>query len=367
MAESPQASEKPQALNFNAWLRCLLAFLGVLGLLMMLAVWIFVRNVNTPLTGLSEPEIYEVLPGSNLSRVAGDLHAQGRLSHPLLLRLLARWQGLGTTIQQGEYQLQPGMSAADLLQALVTGDTLQYRITLLEGWTIRQALAALHRAEKITARLPADATLADIASAMGVPRENPEGLVFPDTYFYTRGTSDAEILRRAYERLQSVLQEAWASRLGALPYDTPYEALIMASIIEKESAAASERGHIAGVFVRRLEQGMRLQSDPTVIYGIGESFDGDLRRTDLRATTDYNTYRINGLPPTPIALAGRESIHASLNPLPSDYLYFVSRGDGSHQFSATLEEHNAAVNRYQRQGAQQDDAANSDQNSSGQQ
>jgi len=366
MAEPDQPTQSPDSdapLLAGRWLRSLLAALTLFGLVLLVGVWFFARSVSAPMAGLSAPEVYEVRPGSSLNRVAADLHAQGQLFHPLVLRLLARWRGVGATIQQGEYRLEPGMSAADLLEAMVSGDTVQYRVTLVEGWTIREALAALQRADNVTSRLPANADLADIARAMAVPQDNPEGLVFPDTYFYTKGTSDVEILRRGYQRLQTVLQQAWEDRLGALPYETPYEALIMASIIEKESAAASERGHIAGVFVRRLEQGMRLQSDPTVIYGVGDSFDGDLRREDLRTTTDYNTYRINGLPPTPIALAGRESIHASLNPLPSDYLYFVSRGDGSHQFSATLEAHNAAVNRFQRQAGNQ----NNSQDSNGQQ
>jgi UPF0755 protein len=367
MAQAPQSSQatdKPPTWLASVWVRGLLALAGVAAVAVITSIWLFARSVNAPLSGLSEPQIYEVRPGSNLSRVAADLHARGQLVHPLVLRLLARWQGVGATIQQGEYRLQPGMSAADLLQAMVSGEVVQYRVTLLEGWTLRQALAAIQQAEKVNLQLKADVSLADIARAMAIPRDNPEGLVFPDTYFYTKGTSDVEILRRGYQRLETVLQDAWSKRLGALPYETPYQALIMASIIEKESAAASERGHIAGVFVRRLEQGMRLQSDPTVIYGIGEDFDGDLRRTDLRTTTDYNTYRINGLPPTPIALAGRDSIHASLNPLPSDYLYFVSRGDGSHQFSATLEQHNAAVNRYQRQNTDQNNNQASDQQNS---
>lgn len=364
MAQTPQpsqANDKPSTWLASRWVRGLLALAGIVAVAVITSVWLFARSVNAPLSGLSEAQIYEVRPGSNLSRVATDLHAQGHLVHPLVLRLLARWQGVGATIQQGEYRLQPGMSATDLLQAMVSGEVVQYRVTLLEGWTLRQALVAIQQAEKVSLQLAPDASLADIARAMAIPRDNPEGLVFPDTYFYTKGTSDVEILRRGYQRLETVLQDAWSTRLGALPYETPYQALIMASIIEKESAAASERGHIAGVFVRRLEQGMRLQSDPTVIYGIGEDFDGDLRRTDLRTTTDYNTYRINGLPPTPIALAGRDSIHASLNPLPSDYLYFVSRGDGSHQFSATLEQHNAAVNRYQRQNNDQNNNQANDQ------
>ncbi|MEX2367612.1 MAG: endolytic transglycosylase MltG, partial [Pseudohongiellaceae bacterium] len=182
--------------------------------------------------------------------------------------------------------------------------------------------------------------------AMGIDR-HPEGMIFPDTYNFTRGTSDLEILRRANRLLEQVLEQEWQARDVGLPYDGPYQALIMASIIEKETAVAAEREQIAGVFVRRLQRGMRLQTDPTVIYGLGALFDGDLTRADLRRQSPYNTYLNNGLPPTPIALAGREAIAASLHPEQGDTLYFVARGDGSHQFSATLEEHNAAVQRYQ--------------------
>lgn len=318
-----------------------------------LSVFLLLRSVYQPIPNLAGTQVLNVPAGSNLTRVASQLHEQGWLGSPLALRVVARWQGTANAIQTGEYRLVPGMSAADLLSAMVNGDTIQYRITFVEGWTLDQVLTALRQAEPVEHTLPAEAGPEAIANAMQVPQTNPEGLVFPDTYFYTRGTSDVELLRRGYARLMNVLNAAWEQRLGALPYNSPYEALIMASIIEKESAASSERGHIAGVFVRRLEQGMRLQSDPTVIYGMGADFEGDIRRQDLTAESAYNTYRINGLPPTPIALAGSESIQAALHPLPSDYLYFVSRGDGSHYFSSTLEEHNAAVNRFQRQADNQ--------------
>lgn len=318
-----------------------------------LSVFLLLRSVYQPIPNLTGTQVLNVPAGSNLTRVASQLHEKGWLGSPLALRAVARWQGTANAIQTGEYRLVPGMSAADLLSAMVNGDTIQYRITFVEGWTLDQVLTALRQAEPVEHTLPAEAGPEAIANAMQVPRTNPEGLVFPDTYFYTRGTSDVELLRRGYARLMNVLNAAWEQRLGALPYNSPYEALIMASIIEKESAASSERGHIAGVFVRRLEQGMRLQSDPTVIYGMGADFEGDIRRQDLTANSAYNTYRINGLPPTPIALAGSESIQAALHPLPSDYLYFVSRGDGSHYFSSTLEEHNAAVDRFQRQADNQ--------------
>lgn len=321
----------------------------------LLVLFLLLRSVSAPMANLESEDVYLLEPGSSLTRVANDLESRGHLDSAFALRLAARWQGIGGAIQSGEYQLQPGMSAQDLLNDMVNGRTIQYRVTVVEGWTLAQALAAIQNARHVEQQLAAGASYREIAVAMGLDIEHPEGQIFPDTYFYTRGTSDIELLRRGHERLQEVLNSAWDNRLGALPYESPYDALIMASIIEKESAASSERGHIAGVFIRRLEQGMRLQSDPTVIYGLGDEFDGNLTRVHLQTTTDYNTYRINGLPPTPIALAGRDSIEASLNPLPSDYLYFVSRGDGSHQFSSTLEEHNAAVNQYQRQGGAQQD------------
>ncbi|MCI5107355.1 MAG: endolytic transglycosylase MltG [Pseudomonadales bacterium] len=335
----------------------LLLAAALLLLLVGLAGLRIISSVYGPMQGLDEERFYLLESGSNLTRVAEDLARDGYIDYPVALRLLARWQGVASNIQVGEYRLLPGMSAADLLTDMVAGDTVQYRLTLVEGWTFDQALTAIHDAQHISRQLATEVDEDRLLEQLDLQSFNAdinsvEGLLFPDTYFYTRGTTDIELLRRAHQRLRQVLNSAWEDRLGALPLDSPYEALILASIIEKESAASSERGHIAGVFIRRLEQGMRLQSDPTVIYGLGSDFDGDLRRADLQQHTEFNTYRINGLPPAPIALAGADSIRAALNPLPSDYLYFVSRGDGSHYFSTTLEEHNAAVNRFQRQTSQ---------------
>ncbi len=235
-----------------------------------------------------------------------------------------------------------------MLDKIVNGESVQYRITLVEGWTFEQALQAIWSADNIVPSLDG-LSMAEVSASMNLGRENPEGLLYPDTYFYTKGTSDIELLLRASEKLNTVLSDAWAARLGALPYADQYEALTMASIIEKESASNSERGLIAAVFVSRMELGMRLQSDPTVIYGMGDRYAGNIRREDLSEQTPYNTYRIGGLPPTPIALSGEESIVAALNPEQTDYLYFVAKGDGSHHFSRTLDEHNAAVREYQLQ------------------
>jgi len=294
----------------------------------------------------STPVKIEVVAGSSLSRVAMELSKAGYLSSPMLFKLWARLQGVANRIQTGEYELSAGITPAQLLDKIVRGDSVQYRITLVEGWTFQQALEALWNAENIRSSLN-NSSPTEIAQRMNLDYENPEGLLYPDTYFYTKGTLDIELLLRANERLDTVLSQAWDSRLGALPYANSYEALTMASIIEKESASNSERALIAGVFVARLDLGMRLQSDPTTIYGMGDRYAGNIRRADLLEETPYNTYRIDGMPPTPIALSGKESILAALNPSASDYLYFVARVDGSHQFSRTLEEHNAAVREYQ--------------------
>ena len=294
----------------------------------------------------STPVKIEVVAGSSLSRVAMELSKAGYLSSPTLFKLWARLQGVENRIQTGEYELSAGITPAQLLDKIVRGDSVQYRITLVEGWTFQQALEALWNAENIRSSLN-NSSPTEIAQRMNLDYENPEGLLYPDTYFYTKGTLDIELLLRANERLDTVLSQAWESRLGALPYANSYEALTMASIIEKESASNSERALIAGVFVARLDLGMRLQSDPTTIYGMGDRYAGNIRRADLLEQTPYNTYRIDGMPPTPIALSGKESIVAALNPSASDYLYFVARVDGSHQFSRTLEEHNAAVREHQ--------------------
>ena len=295
--------------------------------------------------GLTPVKI-EVMAGSSLSRVAAELSEAGYLPSPAMFKLWARLQGAENSIQTGEYELQVGITPVQLLDKIVRGKSVQYRITLLEGWTFQQALDALWETENIRSSL-INSSPAEIAQQMSLDYENPEGMLYPDTYFYTKGTLDIELLLRANERLNTLLSRAWESRLGALPYVNSYEALTMASIIEKESAMNSERGLIAAVFIGRLDLGMRLQSDPTTIYGMGDRYAGNIRRADLLEETPYNTYRIDGMPPTPIALSGEASIEAALNPAASDYLYFVARGDGSHQFSRNLEEHNAAVREYQ--------------------
>jgi len=229
---------------------------------------------------------------------------------------------------------------------MVAGDTKHWQIQFIEGWTFRDMRAALASSERL-GQVTADWTDERIMEEMGANGSHPEGRFFPDTYLFTSSETDLDLLRRAFERMEEVLATEWQAKAENLPYDSPYEALIMASIVERETGAVHEREEVAGVFVRRLEKGMRLQTDPTVIYGMGEKYQGRITRKDLRTHTDYNTYRIDGLPPTPIALPGREAIHAALNPAEGDTLYFVARGDGTHKFSKTLAEHQKAVRAFQ--------------------
>jgi UPF0755 protein len=303
------------------------------------------RNLHAPIL-LSTAQLIEVPKGSSFNALVQQLTQRGLLENPVFFKSWARVTGKENRIQAGEYELSNGSSLLSFLEQMVRGEVKQYQLTLVEGWTFRQALDAIWSSERIVPSLR-DKLPMEIARELELRQDSPEGWLFPDTFFYSGQTTDLEILRRSHQRMRDILANAWENRLGALPYESSYEALVMASMIEKESALGSERGHIAGVFVRRLEIGMRLQSDPTVIYGLGDSFTGDLRREDLRFDSPYNTYRVGGLPPTPIALPGLESIEASLNPLATEYLYFVAKGDGSHHFSSTLEEHNAAVRRYQ--------------------
>tara|TARA_B100000029_G_scaffold128015_1_gene121604 strand:+ start:2859 stop:3896 length:1038 start_codon:yes stop_codon:yes gene_type:complete len=328
------------------WLAPALCLLLLIFLIPLLALAYLINDLNEPMEIQGESILFMVESGTSLTRVANELESMDLIDNSGSMTLYARIQRTAASIQSGEYELTAGMTSMDFLRKMLAGDTYQYRITLIEGWTLEQALNEIWSDSNIVRELNSNSGEL-VADSLNLVEESVEGLLYPDTYFFTRGTTDREILTRAYERMKEVLTEAWESRLGTLPYNDAYDALIMASIIEKESAEESERGHIAGVFVRRLELGMRLQSDPTVIYGMGDNFDGDIRREDLLEETAYNTYRINGLPPTPIALAGIDSINASLNPLPSDYLYFVSRGNGTHYFSSTLQEHNDAVSRFQ--------------------
>jgi UPF0755 protein len=297
-----------------------------------------------PITALAAPTTVEVAPGEGLAAVAQKLAAQGIIERPRLWALFGRYEGKATRLRAGEYTLEPGLSPAGVLDLLVNGRVVLHAITIVEGWTFAQALAAV-RAAPVVRRTLDDATPEQIMSKLGSDGVHPEGQLFPDTYLVARGTTDAGVLQLAHDRLQKELADAWAQRLDDVPLDDPYQALILASIVEKETGAPEERARIAGVFVNRLRLGMRLQTDPTVIYGIGERFDGDIRTRDLRTDTPYNTYTRAGLPPTPIALVGREALRAATRPLATDDLFFVATGlgDGRHVFSKTYAEHNRAV------------------------
>ena len=284
--------------------------------------------------------------GSTPNGLLLQLEQQGVLRGAFWLRVSWRLQGYVQPLHTGEYQLTPSMTVAQLLEKWRVGDVLQYRVTLVEGWNFRQVRSALAQQDKLQQTL-AELSDTELMRQLDQANVHPEGRFFPDTYNFVRGQSDLDILRQANQRLQKVLAEEWAQRTENLPYRNPDEALVMASIIEKETGVAHEREEIAGVFIRRLGIGMLLQTDPTVIYGMGKDYNGKITRADLRRPTPYNTYVIAGLPPTPIAMVGREAIYAALHPKPGKSLYFVARGDGSHVFSNSLAEHNKAVREYQ--------------------
>lgn len=305
------------------------------------------RFIDEPLQ-LDTPFIFSVEPGSNLKTISEELEQQGLTSlPPVYLQLYGRITGQAHQIKAGEYRVEPETTLPQLLAQMVTGKVVVNTLTIVEGMTTRELIEAVHAHPKIVKTLDT-VDQQSVMDALGKPDKNGEGWFLPETYHFPSGTTDIDFLKRAYQQMQSSLEQAWQSRDEGLPYKTPYEALIMASIIEKETGIAEERPQIAGVFVRRLEKGMRLQTDPTVIYGMGDKFDGNLRRKDLRTDTPHNTYTRSGLPPTPICLPSIESIEAALHPAEGDSLYFVATGkEGRHVFSATLREHNNAVRKYQ--------------------
>ena len=326
----------------------LLVALGLLSTL-----YLFDRAMNTSLGVDDDGEVLLVGSGMSLAGLAQELTQREILCCPRVFKLSARISGAATRIKAGEYLLAPGMTADDLLRALVQGDVLVRSFTIIEGWTVMELLSAL-TAEKALEQDIQENLAGGIESLMdrfGRPGLHPEGQFLPETYHFVRGERVSNILRRAHVSLQEQLEQAWQGRAAGLPFDTSHEALVLASIVEKETALAAERPVIAGVFVRRLQQRMRLQTDPTVIYGLGAIFDGNLTRRHLDADTPYNTYTRAGLPPTPIALSGVDAIVAVMHPEPGDAMYFVATGsgDGSHRFSATLAEHNQAVQDYLRQ------------------
>lgn len=329
-------------------IRKLLLIFLLLALGCILALQELERRWQEPLAVPEDGLVLAVAQGESLRAVANRLHGEGVLPHPSLLIAYGRWTGIDQQIKHGEYLLVDPLDAKMLLELLRSGKVIQYQVTIPEGVTLAQTLDILAAQADLERVLegPADERI----QALVAPFTHPEGLFFPDTYHYARNTTDLELLRRANQKMLSVLDEEWQGRAEELPYETPYQALIMASIIERETGLPEERQEIAGVFVRRISRGMRLQTDPTVIYGIGLEFDGNLRRAHLNDEDNaYNTYRIDGLPPTPIALPGRAAIHAALHPAEGTTLFFVARGDGGHVFSTTLREHEAAVRKYQLQ------------------
>lgn len=300
-----------------------------------------------PLRIESLPKTINVTPGTHLRSLSTLLEQEGVIGNARVFWLLGRILGKGSALKVGVYTLDRPLTPLDLYAKIERGEVSQAIVQFIEGWSWRQVRAAIAD-QPLLKNDSADMSESELLQAIGAEENHLEGLLFPDTYFYTPHTSDLDVLRRAYRLQHDKLNAAWDARVPGLPYRSPYEALIMASIVEKETGAAFERPMIAGVFINRLRQGMRLQTDPTVIYGLGERFDGNLRKVDLQRDTPYNTYTRAGLPPTPIAMPSEAAIRAALNPAKTDALYFVARGDGSHLFSSTLDAHNRAVDRYQR-------------------
>jgi len=305
-------------------------------------------SVHEPVE-IDEAVTIDFKPGSSIRTLSKQLQSHELLQHPDYFLVWGRLSGKATRLQAGEYVFSPGQSLAELVDDMVKGRVRQYSLTLVEGWTFRDFLEALSEHEAVEHTLR-DVAYDDIMATLGYADQHPEGRFYPDTYFIHKNTRDSELLNRAYQQMETHLNRLWSERDEGLPFKTPYEALIMASIVEKESAVPEERPVIAGVFINRLRKGMRLQTDPTVIYGLGESYDGDIRFRDLRTDTPYNTYTRKGLPPTPIAMPGIGALEAVMHPADTEYLYFVATGDGTeqHVFSTTLEQHENAVDKYQR-------------------
>ncbi|MCF6252340.1 MAG: endolytic transglycosylase MltG [Methylococcaceae bacterium] len=306
------------------------------------------QALTTPVV-LEQSQEIEIEKGDSFNRITNKLLEQGIVIKPLWFKLIAYKNKVTNKLKAGEYELKPGLSMPEILAIFVAGKSRQYSITFLEGWSFKQVLQQINKTPHIKNTLETS-DYQSILTKLDLKYKHPEGLFFPDTYFFEKNTTDLSLLKKAYDKMQRVLTTEWDKKDNNLPLKDAYQALILASIVEKETGAAVERSQIAGVFTRRLNKGMLLQTDPTVIYGMGDSYKGNIRYRDLRQSTPYNTYVIKGLPPTPIAMPGRAAIHAALHPAKGKSLYFVARGDGTgtHVFSATLREHNNAVNKYQR-------------------
>ncbi len=302
--------------------------------------------LETPVV-IGSPTVIEINKGDSFGQIIDKLHAQKLNFKPFWFKVIAFQKNVVKKLKPGEYELTPGLTLPEILVMFVQGKTKQYSITFPEGWSFKEMLNEVDKSTNLEHTLH-NIDYEALMAQFGADIKQPEGEFFPDTYFFEKHTSDVALLKRAYDKMQLVLQQEWQHKDGALPFKTPYEALILASIVEKETGAVNERPLIAGVFIRRLQTGMLLQTDPTVIYGMGDNYQGNIRYKDLKIATPYNTYVIRGLPPTPIAMPGRDAINAALHPDNSNALYFVARGDGTHQFSATLKDHNLAVDSFQR-------------------
>ncbi|MEM9208686.1 MAG: endolytic transglycosylase MltG, partial [Pseudomonadota bacterium] len=347
-----QADNRQTRTASSAGLRLVIGIALLIALPIIMTGWGRYQWLNAPLDMEPAELTYEIPSGSSFARVSNELAELGIIEHPRLFSWYARLSGQAGSIRAGEYLLRDGTTPLEILEQFVDGDVQLYSFTIVEGWTFEELMAALSTSEILKATLTYEDWPA-LLEQLGVEEdESPEGWFLPETYRFPRGTTDAELLTQAHELLRDVLDAEWARRRDGLPLKSPYEALTLASIVEKETALAAERPRIAGVFVRRLQQRMRLQTDPTVIYGViyglGEDFDGNLTRRHLRADNPYNTYTRHGLPPGPIALPGQAAIRAALQPQDGTELYFVATGlgDGSHKFSTTREEHEAAVAEY---------------------
>lgn len=310
-----------------------------------LAGVIVAEKMQSEPLSLTEPMQLTIVSGDNITEVANRLAEQGVLDSPVLFNGYAKLKDQ-RNIKAGCYEIQPGMTADKLLAVLNKGDVIEYKVTLVEGRNFREIRQKLSQTPHLQQTI-VDKNDSEIMQALGQPNQHPEGRFFPATYNFGCTTSDLDILRQAHKKMSDTLQTVWAKRVAGLPYKNATEALTMASIIEKETAVGAERRQISGVFVRRLNIGMKLQTDPTIIYGMGERYQGNITRADIREATPYNTYVIKGLPPTPIAMPGLAALQAAVNPAGGDALYFVARKDGTHQFSATYAEHQAAVRKYQ--------------------
>ncbi len=333
--------------------RLLLAVSTIALLVLLGFAWQFSQFLKQPISSLSAPVVVPIQSGSSAQQVANLLHQKGLLASPKLFTWYLRYQEKHHLLKAGEITIEPQWNVDELIEHLIKGQTVQYPVTLIAGHTVQQALRAIQALPKIKKTLDIE-NITELQALLEIegkidpkyPYANIEGQLLPETYHYQAGDSDKQIVLRAHSALKKVLEDAWQSREKGLPIKTPYDALILASIVEKETGIAAERAKIAGVFVNRMRRGMRLQTDPTVIYGIGIEYDGNIRKRDLLTKTAYNTYKIDGLPPTPIALPSKAAIVAVMHPEKTKALYFVAKGGGEHYFSKNLVEHNRAVRKY---------------------